>query len=137
MSKYNKPYHNYNNYSANNAAVKTEEPVIENEEMEAVTEEVTEEIIEAEVSAEELIDEPIVATEEPEIVEPTPITGVVTGCGELRVRVAPNTNADILCKIEKDSEVQIIESESTEEFYKVITEAGAEGYCMKKFITIK
>jgi hypothetical protein len=31
----------------------------------------------------------------------------------------------------------IDEKESTEEFYKVCTAAGIEGFCMKKFIAIQ
>lgn len=71
---------------------------------------------------------------EPEISEP--IEGIVSGCERLNVREEPNKNADIVCVIEKDASVIIDVDDSTDSFYKVCTEAGAEGYCMKNFITI-
>lgn len=131
MSKHNKPYHNYNNYSANtNAAVK-------NEEMEAVTEPIeTTEV--PEVPAEDLVEETTVEVT-PEIKPteaPSPKTGVVN-CELLRMRKAANTKADVICTLPEGTEVQINEKASTEDFYAVTTSAGAEGFCMKDFITIK
>lgn len=71
---------------------------------------------------------------EPEISEP--IEGFVSGCEKLNVREEPKKDADIVCIIEKDASVIIDVDDSTDSFYKVCTEAGAEGYCMKNFITI-
>lgn len=71
---------------------------------------------------------------EPEISEP--IEGIVSGCERLNVREEPKKDADIVCVIEKDASVIIDVDDSTDSFYKVCTEAGAEGYCMKNFITI-
>lgn len=160
MSKHNnKPYHNYSNYSANTAAVKTEETKVVNEETEALTEaegspaaglranvspvdeaapdEITETIKVEEAETEDLIDEPVTTTEEDEqALKSTPRIGSVN-CGRLRMRKAPNTDADIICELTEGSEVQINEAESTDDFYKVTTPTGAEGFCMKKFITIK
>lgn len=66
-------------------------------------------------------------------------TGVVSGCEMLNVRKENNKNAEIIFIINKDSEVQVDLSEDKEsdEFYKVVTPSGVEGYCMKKFITLK
>ncbi len=84
--------------------------------------------------------------EEPSIVQNTnPIveevkqtaTGRVFNCEQLYVRIEGKKGSDVLCIIEKDSEVQINLNESTEEFYKVVTPSGIEGYCMKKFIEVK
>lgn len=72
---------------------------------------------------------------EPEV--PTPVIGVVTGCEKLNVRAAANTGANVVCIIAAGDEVEINEEESTNDFYAVYTGTGAEGYCMKKFITIK
>ena len=131
MSKHNKPYHNYNNYSANKPAVDPTE-VVENEEMEAVAE--TEEV-EAEIAAEDLVEETTVeVTEEP--ARPAPIIGVVN-CAKLRMRNAANTEADVLCNLSEGTEVEVNFLESTEDFYNVTIETGAVGFCMKKFITIK
>lgn len=65
---------------------------------------------------------------------PEPMWGYVSGCKRLNVRKEPNINADIVCVIEKDAGVMVDESESTDTFYKVYTEAGADGYCMKDYI---
>ena len=136
MSKHNKPYHNYNNYSANKPEVKVEEPVVEEvtpttEEVEQV--EVTEEITEI---------EPTVEVEEPVIEEPVVETALleigVVNCKLLRVRSEADSTADnVICEIAEGTEVQIDNTKSTVDFYAITTTAGAEGFCMKKFITIK
>lgn len=71
--------------------------------------------------------------EEIEIVK---TTGVVVDCLKLNVRNAPNAKADVVCVINASTNLEIIEDESTDDFYAVCTESGAEGYCMKKFIKI-
>lgn len=76
-------------------------------------------------------------------VEPTPIvetkpaiiTGYVTNCVKLNVRNAPRSTAGIVCEIACDTEVEINEQESTNDFYKIYTSSGIEGYCMKSYIT--
>lgn len=60
--------------------------------------------------------------------------GRVFGCTSLNVRKAPKTNAVVICTINCHAEVEIDESESTDDFYKICTASGIEGYCMKKFI---
>ncbi len=71
---------------------------------------------------------------EPEV--STPVIGIVTGCPRLNVRVNPRVDADVICIIERDSEVMIDEEDSTKNFYKICTEQGIEGYCMRQFISI-
>lgn len=63
--------------------------------------------------------------------------GFVDNCECLRVRKEPNVDSEELCIINKLSEVVIDLDNSTEYFYKVKTSDDIEGYCMKKFITIK
>lgn len=65
------------------------------------------------------------------------ITGIVRDCKKLRVRNAPGLDSDVICEIEAGSIVEIDEVNSTEEFYKVCTETGIDGYCMKKFIKVE
>lgn len=65
------------------------------------------------------------------------ITGIVSDCKKLRVRNAPGLDSDVICEIEVDSKVEIDESESTEDFYKICTETGIDGYCMKRFIKVE
>lgn len=144
MSKnYNQYYNRNANYNKQYNQPKAEEPVKEEVQEPAV--EVTEEVVEVEevapavetvvVSAEELINGPVVVTEAP--AAPVTIVGVVSDCTSLRVRKAANAEAEILGTIELGSEVAIDEAGSTSDFYKVCTAAGLEGFCMKKFITIK
>lgn len=132
----NKNYHNYNSYSsANNTKTESIEPV---------TEEVVETAVEE--SVEEAIAEPVeeevekTSTEEPvedPVVEESRMTGIVVNCNALRVREFPSVNADILCTIDVGSEVEIKSVSISDEFYKVCTAAGFEGYCMKKFISVQ
>ena len=76
--------------------------------------------------------EPEIPTAEPEILK----IGKVYKCELLNVRKLPNRDAKVLSKIAKDSEVMIDEKASTATFYKVCTEHGVEGYCMKAFIKL-
>lgn len=75
--------------------------------------------------------------------EPEPVNtvvetkiGIVVNCPRLNVRANPRANADVVCIIASGSKVMIDESGTTENFYKVCTEVGVEGYCMKRFINI-
>jgi len=63
--------------------------------------------------------------------------GFVTNCKKLNVREKPTVESPVVCEIVYQTEVMIDEKESTEEFYKVYTVAGIEGFCMKKFIAIR
>lgn len=110
---------------------------------EVVQEEEKEEVLEvadmlAEVEAmEEVVEEDCVEEIE-EIKEVSaPVIGVVAGCKKLNVRCEGKAGADVVCEIAEATEVVIDEKESTEDFYKICTEAGAEGFCMKKYITLK
>lgn len=62
--------------------------------------------------------------------------GKVVGCKKLNVRKLPNQDAKILSEITAGSEVMIDETVSTAVYYKICTEHGIEGYCMKKFIKV-
>lgn len=85
---------------------------------------------------EAIIEEPVVEVEQPveEVVEPK--MGVVVDCVKLNVRAFPEPDADVICQINASTNLLIDEDESTNAYYKVCTEAGVEGYCMKKFIAI-
>lgn len=64
------------------------------------------------------------------------VTGKVVDCERLNVRKDPSTTAPVLCKLNESTEVIVDEDNSTEDFYKVCTATGVEGYCMKDFITL-
>ena len=68
----------------------------------------------------------------------TATTGVVAGCMKLNVRENPNTDSNILAVINEGDEVTIdVDASITEDFYKITTATGLEGYCMKSYIVLK
>lgn len=83
------------------------------------------------------------AIEETKIVDPVvpepkkPVRGIVVDCFNLNVRTGPRKDFDVICEIPSESEVEIDESESFEDFYKICTASGVEGFCMKKFIEVR
>ena len=83
------------------------------------------------------IDETPIETEPIEqLTESEPIEGTV-GCEKLNVRSDATIDSEPVGIINRGSKVFIYEDESTEEFYKVCTATGLEGYCMKKFISVQ
>ena len=100
---------------------------------------VDETVIEETTVEETSVTTPEIETDEPVVVEETPkfVIGVVVGCGKLNVRKQMSTTADILCELPVKSEVQVFADENNDEWYHVITASGIEGYCMKKYITVK
>lgn len=83
--------------------------------------------------------EDVAPVEEPVNVENSVpnVRGTVVGCAKLNVRVAPRSDADVVCVIDKNTEVVVDTDESTDGFYKVFLSSGIEGFCMKEFIEIK
>ena len=120
-------HHNYTKYSG-----QTTSPAVE----EVVETAVQEEVVETVETVEEELKTPQVPVAKAQGIVQT-LEGVVNGCSKLNVRELPNANAEVLCKIDRYSRVEIHVEESTSEFYKVCTEAGVEGFCMKKFIDTK
>ena len=57
-------------------------------------------------------------------------------CSKLNVRVSPSTTALVVCVLDGGSKVSITD-DSDPDFYKVYTETGAYGFCMKQFITVE
>ena len=80
-----------------------------------------------------------VAADEPTPVEealPETLIGKVSGCKQLNIRREANIDSDKVTVV-PDGAVLVIEpDESTDEWFKVYTEAGVEGFCMKKFVTV-
>ena len=83
-----------------------------------------------------IISEPEVAVPIVTEVEAPKNLGKVIDCVKLNVREEPNTKASVVFEIPVGSTVYIDETCSTDDFYKICTEHGVEGYCMKKFIEI-
>jgi len=89
----------------------------------------------------EVTPEPVI---EPEVIsEPEPVVarthkiGRVVDCVRLNVRKAPKFDADVVCEIPCNTEVEIYEDESEGDFYKIYTASGIEGFCMKSYILEK
>lgn len=79
------------------------------------------------------IEETVNAVSEPDPVEE--VLGYVN-CKLLNVREAPSKDANVVCKIASKNEVEIDLENSTDEFFKIVTAAGVEGFCMREFITL-
>ena len=102
--------------------------------------------LEVEDTVEEKVDEPIegqIVIPEVEPIVPEPVVepenqkfGKVSNCKKLNIRKLPSRDAEIVSELVEGSEVMIDEKESTALFYKICTEHGIEGYCMKNFIKV-
>lgn len=75
-------------------------------------------------------------SKEMEATQKESVFGLVSDCANLRVRKEPNNKAEVLGTIPVNTEVMVDEDESTGEFYKIYTDSGLEGFCMKQFITV-
>lgn len=84
----------------------------------------------------EEVNEPVVEETKQERVL---VNGIVSGCELLNIRTKGSKDADVLCTIGVNTmvKVDLTVDKEAEEFYKIVTPNGVEGYCMKKFITIK
>ena len=125
---------NYSKFSQKKENVNLEEIFPETEAVEADTEQ---ELIMNPVVEEEAEQTQEIVEESQDVEEAVPTVGFVDNCECLRVRKESNVDSEELCIINKLSEVVIDLDNSTDYFYKVTTSEGVEGYCMKKFITIK
>ena len=62
--------------------------------------------------------------------------GRVDNCARLNVRKEPNIKCEIVDAIDAETDVDIIEVASTEEFYRIKTSDGIEGFCMRNYVTV-
>ena len=125
---------NYSKFSQKKENVNLEEifPETESVEADAKQELIMDPVVESEAEqAQEIVEE------SQKVEEAVQTVGFVDNCEHLRVRKESNVDSEELCIINKLSEVVIDLDNSTDYFYKVKTSEGVEGYCMKKFITIK
>ena len=89
-----------------------------------------------EMTTTEVIDEVEDVVTEVEEDTPEVVKGVVVGCTKLNIRKEPNSSSVVVGTVATSTEMVLDETESTDDFYKVCTAAGVEGFCMKKFISI-
>ena len=108
----------------------TEETVNEVEastnETEETTEEVTEEVTEPEV---------IVPSIENNV-ENNEVIGKISGFEKLYVRKEASKDSEPVGIVTDKDDLSIDVARSTDDFYKVITSNGLEGYCVKEFVKI-
>lgn len=96
----------------------------------------------------DLVETPVVeAVETPEVkmvVEtvdtvtlPKLVSGFVSNCSKLNVRMQPEADADVVCVLNSGTEIEINVNNSTDDWFSICTAAGIEGYCMRKFVNAK
>ena len=61
----------------------------------------------------------------------------LVNCLRLHIYAEPDETSDVVCKIRYLTDVAVDLRNSTEDFYKICTAVGAEGFCRKELITIK
>ena len=69
--------------------------------------------------------------------EPKKVSGIVVDCNRLNIRTKPSINSQPVGNVTVNSEVTINLNQSNNEWFKVITKDGVEGFCMKKYVKIK
>lgn len=127
----NKHYTQYSKFSG-------EEPMLVNDpelEVEDTVEEKVDEPIEGQIVIPEVEPEPV-SDPEPSVEPENRKFGKISNCKKLNVRKLPSRDAEIVSELVEGSEVMIDEKESTALFYKICTEHGIDGYCMKDYITV-
>lgn len=100
----------------------------ETESLADVTEEVEEEI--AEVNEPEEVEEEVAEEADGTVV------GYVSGCLKLNIREEGYPGANVVCVVPEKTALLIEVAESNDEWYKVYTETGMEGFCMKQYVTL-
>lgn len=69
--------------------------------------------------------------------KPEPVIGVVIDCAKLNIRKKPNTNGEVLCTVNVGSKLTIKNADAPGNWYKVTTENGVAGFCMKKYVSVE
>lgn len=95
-------------------------------ETEETTEEVTEEVTEPEVIVPNIEDG----------VENNEVIGKISGFEKLYVRKEASKDSEPVGIVTDKDDLSIDVTHSTDDFYKVITSNGLEGYCVKEFVKI-
>ena len=111
------------------------------EQLEETVNEVEELTNEIEETIEEVTDEVI----EPEVIVPSvennvennEVIGKISGFEKLYVRKEASKDSEPVGIVTDKDDLSIDVAHSTDNFYKVITSNGLEGYCVKQFINIK
>ena len=114
------------------------------EEVTEVTEETVNEIEESTNETEETTEEVTEEVTEPEVIVPSidnnvennEIIGKINGFKNLYVRKEASKDSEPVGIVTDKDDLSIDVAHSTDDFYKVITSNGLEGYCVKEFVKI-
>lgn len=86
--------------------------------------------LDAEAEAEaEVVEEPVI-----EVVKDEPLVGTTTT--KLNIRSMPEVGDNVVTVVNEGTVVMIDCPVADGEWFKIYTEAGVEGYCMKKFVKV-
>ena len=115
------------------------------EEVTEVTEETVNEVEESTNETEETTEEVTEEVTEPEVIVPSiennvennEVIGKISGFEKLYVRKEASKDSEPVGIVTDKDDLSIDVAHSTDDFYKVITSNGLEGYCVKQFINIK
>ena len=129
----NKNFKNQNRRNYNQYANKPEPEQVKEETVEKVIEPVEKTVEEVIEPAEETVEEAVEEVTEVEE-KPTEVAFGKVNCSKLNVRKEPNINSNPLCIVEYGTRMEI--SEFNSEWIKVLTQDGASGYCMRKFVDL-
>ena len=100
------------------------------EEVTEVTEETTEEV------TEEVTEPEVIVPSIENNVENNEVIGKISGFEKLYVRKEASKDSEPVGIVTDKDDISIDITHSTDDFYKVITSNGLEGYCVKEFVKI-
>ena len=72
----------------------------------------------------------------PVYIENNEVIGKISGFNKLYVRKEANIDSEPVGIVTKDDDLSIDIIHSTDDFYKVYTSNGLEGYCVKNFVKV-
>ena len=114
----------------NETVEQVEETVNEVEESTNETEETTEEV------TEEVTEPEVIVPSIKNNVENNEVIGKISGFEKLYVRKEASKDSEPVGIVTDKDDLSIDVARSTDDFYKVITSNGLEGYCVKEFVKI-
>ena len=119
-----------NTEEVNETIEQVEETVNEVEESTNETEETTEEV------TEEVTEPEVIVPSIENNVENNEVIGKISGFEKLYVRKEASKDSEPVGIVTNKDDISIDVAHSTDDFYKVITSNGLEGYCVKEFVKI-
>lgn len=128
------PKHNYSQYSNNNSNKKYEKNNTSDVFVGFRNPEI---VVDDSANVVDAVVTPVVEPAPEVKMEPKKRKAVVANCTKLNVRENPDIHAEVVCVLPVDTEVEIDDRKSNAEWLNVYTVNGVEGYCMRKFMTVR